>query len=235
MFYIKEYLPVRYEATPSQWADRQTCYQFKDGKLSEDVKNEFLEKIESITGADKTSWTICFIPASTRSKTVTRFAKLSDAVKTAGYCVAFDAVHNDKDREPEHIAGKTINPIEGFGFNADGISGKNVIVIDDIITRGVTFNMIAEKLQEMGVATVTGLFLAKTINPDYCLCFEPEINDPDEYYDLDEDYGQAEDYWEEEETYDCYNGSYAQDVEGWSDQDIDDVLDGDPDAYWNID
>lgn len=36
-------------------------------------------------------------------------------------------------------------------------------------------------------------------------------------------------------TYDNYNGSYAQDVEGWSDQMIDDALDGDPEAYWNID
>lgn len=42
------------------------------------------------------------------------------------------------------------------------------------------------------------------------------------------------DYYEEQ-TYDEYNGSYAQDVEGWSDQMIDDALDGDPDAYWNID
>ena len=42
-------------------------------------------------------------------------------------------------------------------------------------------------------------------------------------------------YEMEESTYERYNGSYAQDVEGWSDQDIDDVFDGDPDAYWNID
>lgn len=38
-----------------------------------------------------------------------------------------------------------------------------------------------------------------------------------------------------EETYDCYRGSYVQDVVGWSDQMIGDVLDGEPDAYWNID
>lgn len=42
-------------------------------------------------------------------------------------------------------------------------------------------------------------------------------------------------YYNEESTYDRYNGTYAQDVEGWSDQDIDDVLDGNPEAYWNID
>lgn len=34
---------------------------------------------------------------------------------------------------------------------------------------------------------------------------------------------------------DKYAGSYAHDVEGWSDEDIDTVFDGDPEAYWNID
>jgi hypothetical protein len=38
-----------------------------------------------------------------------------------------------------------------------------------------------------------------------------------------------------ETSYDHYNGSYAQDYEGWSDQEINDVFDGNPDAYWNID
>lgn len=53
------------------------------------------------------------------------------------------------------------------------------------------------------------------------------------YDDYDSSY--YDDTYYNEATYDDYNGSYAQDVEGWSDQMIDDVLDGDPDAYWNID
>lgn len=32
-----------------------------------------------------------------------------------------------------------------------------------------------------------------------------------------------------------FAGSYAQDVMGFSDDVINDVFDGDPDAYWNID
>jgi len=44
-----------------------------------------------------------------------------------------------------------------------------------------------------------------------------------------------EDYEREEQTYEEYNGTYVQDVEGWSDQMIGDALDGEPDAYWNID
>lgn len=44
------------------------------------------------------------------------------------------------------------------------------------------------------------------------------------YYD--DDYGTS---------YGKYTGTYAQDVEGYSDDVIDDAFDGDPDAYWNID
>lgn len=32
-----------------------------------------------------------------------------------------------------------------------------------------------------------------------------------------------------------FAGTYVHDVMGWSDEEIYDVLDGDPDAYWNID
>ena len=36
-------------------------------------------------------------------------------------------------------------------------------------------------------------------------------------------------------TYSEYNGSYAQDVMGFSDDVINDAFEGDPDMYWNID
>lgn len=36
-------------------------------------------------------------------------------------------------------------------------------------------------------------------------------------------------------TYNEYNGSYAQDIMGYSDDVISDAFEGDPDAYWNID
>ena len=49
----------------------------------------------------------------------------------------------------------------------------------------------------------------------------------DDYHDYSPDY--------DEPTYDRYNGSYAQDYMGYSDDDIDTIFDGEPDAYWNID
>lgn len=61
---------------------------------------------------------------------------------------------------------------------------------------------------------------------------------PEEYYE-ENSYDEPEeadpypDY--EESTYDRYGGSYAQDEMGYSDDDIDTIFDGDPNAYWNID
>mgnify|MGYP003445788301 FL=1 len=52
-----------------------------------------------------------------------------------------------------------------------------------------------------------------------------------EFYYRDYQYDDYDDY----ETYERYRGSYAQDVAGYSDQDIDSVFEGDPSYYWNID
>ena len=40
-------------------------------------------------------------------------------------------------------------------------------------------------------------------------------------------------YYEDYE--DEYAGTYAHDVAGFSDEDIDTIFDGEPEAYWNID
>ena len=62
-------------------------------------------------------------------------------------------------------------------------------------------------------------------------------DDEEEYEEYDESESGYETYLSEQDepTYDKYNGSYAQDVMGYSDDDIDTIFDGDPDAYWNID
>lgn len=77
----------------------------------------------------------------------------------------------------------------------------------------------------------------KSIKPDFKLSDEG-IQKLNEKYEVWENQQQDiyNDYdYHERESYGEYAGSYAQDVEGLSDDFINDVLDGDPDAYWNID
>lgn len=60
--------------------------------------------------------------------------------------------------------------------------------------------------------------------------------DEDEKYDnYDENYYDSSCFEGDQPTYERYNGSYAQDEMGYSDDDIDTIFDGDPSAYWNID
>jgi hypothetical protein len=43
-------------------------------------------------------------------------------------------------------------------------------------------------------------------------------------------------YYDNYDEYESeYAGTYAHDEEGFSDEDIDTIFDGDPEAYWNID
>lgn len=58
-----------------------------------------------------------------------------------------------------------------------------------------------------------------------------EDNSYDEVYDDNEiDYGYYND-----NTYSEYAGTYAHDIAGYSDEEINIIFDGDPEAYWNID
>lgn len=56
--------------------------------------------------------------------------------------------------------------------------------------------------------------------------FEDKRDEPMYHKDID---------YQERQHYEEYAGTYAQDVMGFSDEQIDDAFDGDPDAYWNID
>ena len=67
--------------------------------------------------------------------------------------------------------------------------------------------------------------------------FNHDGNDTNDNYDeMDYDDGGYKGYEDDYIThYGEYAGSYAQDVMGYSDDEINDAFDGEPDAYWNID
>ena len=103
---------------------------------------------------------------------------------------------------------------------------------------GVIFQLQNEALEEIIIVyphfIMDALFESKRIwhlsRNDY------EYSDVD-YYDDEEQFdNEYEDMiYDNTPTYDRYSGSWAQDIEGYSDDDIDTIFDGDPSAYWNID
>lgn len=98
---------------------------------------------------------------------------------------------------------------------------------------GVIFQLQDEALEEIKIVypnfIMDALFESKRVwhlFRDDC-----EYSDEDYHNDEDEFFTNSDD----EPTYDRYSGYWAQDVEGYSDDEIDTIFDGDPSAYWNID
>ena len=164
-----EYLPIRYAGTPQQVRERKVIYNFKDGYCSQPLKDKLIERINYIKSTYPFGqWRVCFIPASSHLKTIKRYSELAKYIEQETSCSCdIDTITTNEDRMSGYLSGKRNNPAENFTVNRNEVRNKNIILIDDIITRGNTFKYTADKLVDNGANNVVGLFVAKTINPDW--------------------------------------------------------------------
>lgn len=163
-----EYLPTRYEANSREWDNRHAVWNFKDGACSNSILNDMSETINDIVNGREYEYVICFIPASTKSKTINRFATVARKLtERTGVRATLSGIYKTSDSESGYIAGKSSNPTTDFCFDSSVFRGKKVILVDDVITRGRTFVLTADKMMANGATSVEGLFVAKTINPDW--------------------------------------------------------------------
>jgi predicted amidophosphoribosyltransferase len=166
IYHILEYLPTRYIASSNQEKDRTSVYDFKNGYCNPKIFDELVRYINKCAGWSKSEYIICFIPASTQWKTDRRYSTLAQRLENmTGVKTTMAAIQRIEDKEAGHLNGGTINPTAGISFKSSYFQGKKVILIDDVITRGHTFNCIANALIDKGANDVIGLFVAKTINP----------------------------------------------------------------------
>lgn len=167
-YYTMEYLPVRYDGTSEQIANRKAVWNFKDGCASDKIISDLASKVEVIAGYNKSNYVICFVPASTGWKTQRRYSAVANKLQQrTGVAATLCAITKPQDSEAGHISGKTADPSADFSFSSEYFRGKNVILVDDVITRGRTLSTTGDRLLSRGANSVTGLVVAKTINPDW--------------------------------------------------------------------
>lgn len=97
---------------------------------------------------------------------------------------------------------------------------------------GSTFKLMDSAIEEMRV-----IFPEFKITEDFENLRKQQLNEqiaPDNKY-KEEIFAPSYDCLVDTQTYGRYAGTYAQDVAGYSDDEIDTIFDGEPDAYWNID
>lgn len=95
-----------------------------------------------------------------------RFGRLAERL-SGEYNVQLAAVYNAEDRESTMTTGKIADPTTTFGIHDNLIKGKKVLLFDDVTTTGRSFTRTADKLMSHGAAGVHGLFIGKTVHPDY--------------------------------------------------------------------
>ena len=160
---LMEYLPLRYPPTLEEEKNRRIVSNFKRGRCSPELKNQFTDAIKQLKEERKNvKLRVCFIPAITADKTALRYSQLATAIESeTGIPSDYHTILPK--RATELMATGKTDPAEDFLFNKEQIEGKDIILIGDIITTGTNFTKTSLKLTELGAKSVIGLFLAKTI------------------------------------------------------------------------
>lgn len=152
-----------YCATSEEVSARHEVWNFKDGQCSSRILNGLAGAIRELSTGNSV---VCFIPASTSEKTMARYGRIAPKLQEmTGVTCTCRAITKAYDGEAGHIAGKKDDPAAEFSFDSSYFAGKDVILIDDVITRGRTMYGTSERLLALGARSVSKLAVARTVNP----------------------------------------------------------------------
>lgn len=173
--YLLNYFPVtcNFEANKREWEDRWTVWNFKNtpGKICEEDHQEALKKVlprlKDIllnTFGDKYLQNLTFvcIPASTVEKTIARYKEFSKTLcNITGMINAYDYITVIMESEEKKFGGSGIIT-SNVSFNEEFFKAKNVLLFDDVITKGETMLRFKRKMESLGACVIGGISIGKT-------------------------------------------------------------------------
>lgn len=174
---IHEYYSVKdygYNVTPAQKAVRDTVYSFKDkfnNKLPTQImsarttiSNEVCSVINKLYPGEQHNLWFCTAQASTPESAVKRFKYFCQMVSTAsGVHDGFDLIDVTGEKASASTGGGIRGDISNLSFDPAKISGKRIILFDDIITSGRTMAAIRNALLSNGAASVDCIAYGRTV------------------------------------------------------------------------
>jgi ATP-dependent DNA helicase RecQ len=162
-YYYFEYYPIKFKVSDEFVKIRKLIWTFKDGGAEILFGENVSSGIDDFNLTKPISdWWLCVIPASTKDKTVSRFKNFCIGYSKCGINNGFELVKNLSDRESIHLQENrgAINILDAIDFG--NVTGKNILLFDDIYTTGKSFLKVARRLKSLGAVEVVGLFLGKT-------------------------------------------------------------------------
>ena len=174
-FSILKYFPTTcdFDATESEWEDRWTVWNFKNtpGKTSnedhEEALNIVIPKLKSILvntfGKDNLKeLTLVCIPASSAVKTNARYEEFSRKIcEETGMYNAYDYIKVISSCSEKKFGGSGITT-DNLSLDCDFFKRKNVILFDDVITKGDSMIRFKYIMESLGANVICGLSIGKT-------------------------------------------------------------------------
>jgi len=147
---------------------REQLYSFKDGKIHclNIMIAEFIKQVLEIDHDNK-NFIFCIIPASTTFNNQVRYKKFCNEISNYLKIVnGFEYITRIIDKEKSTKIGKgNIDPLLGITLHSNLID-QNIILFDDVITRGESMAKLKINLLKLGVKSIECFSLFNTYNGD---------------------------------------------------------------------
>ena len=165
-FYIHDYYPTRCKGIAVE--DRKTSnlvFRFKEGQQAALVAKIFSLCIARMPFyKEKAANAVLIpIPAATREHNAARFARFCSLLSRRLKIVdGFRATWIREDRE-QMKGTHGLDKLSNLIFHPVYFQGRDVFLVDDIVSTGENFTQMKRRLMQLGANSVTGLFLGRTV------------------------------------------------------------------------
>ena len=170
--FLYYYVPVKYQYDKEYSFTQEvetSCHKiwnFKDGINQEWAINAVAEVLDicNYNGKSNPKLTFVCIPASTIGSNNQRFKYFASAICERS-CLenGFNHINIIKEKTPKHISG--IESETELEIDPVFFAGKDIILFDDVVTKGHSMQKLMQKLQAVNAKTVLCLSLGKTYFP----------------------------------------------------------------------
>lgn len=162
-----KYFPARIRNVGErEIADRKLVFDFKDGRAYEEVARRTATAMTERYGATCADIVFSPVPASTREKNEIRYKAFCQMVcELTGAINGYNHVSVCGDRMTVHEnrkAERDVRKADIIEFDPTFFNGKMVVVFDDVITKGLSYAIYANRLESLGANVLGGVFLART-------------------------------------------------------------------------
>lgn len=153
IIYLVDYIPQKSERLSKQQLDnRQKLLLFMEGDCTQDIKDAFVEQINKLEMIDAESdWIVGFIPAPNEESTLIRYGDLALDLGKRTECEIYLDLFLEQDSSKD----------TAFLVNRERVEGRNVILIDALITTGKRYRLFRSKLKKAGAKSIYGIIVGK--------------------------------------------------------------------------